>query len=178
MNISREKFGRFDMGGALYIRDLPQLVQANVRYKVGGASGELYYFTASQSSVTIRPVISGYTKLMGFINSPREASFHLYTRLRPDEVPQHDLHAGLFYDAFLYYLLSNSVSIMSIRDEWHSGTVNHQQFVEAMTSHMTVEQAAYSTWSGRRAISNGFCRMKPVSKTEPWQERYEILFMR
>ncbi len=178
MNIAREKFARFDMNGALYIRDLPPEVRPNIRYTIGGASGELYHFTASRSHVTIYPTISGWTKLMGFVNKPDEIGFHLNTHSDPNEKPTHDLHAGIFYDAFLFYLLANSVQVTTIRDEWYRGTTNHSQFVNSLASKKSIEQAAYSTWSGKKALSHGFGRMKPISSMNQQQAKYGLLFMR
>lgn len=178
MYIAREKLNRFNMEGALYIRDLPTEVKSNVRYQIGGASGELYNFTASRSHVTIYPVISDWTKLMGFINRPNEVGFHLNTRVDQNQKPTHDLHAAIFYDAFLFYLLSNSVTVNAVRDEWYSGSTNHNQYVAARSSDKSVDEAAYSTWSGCMAQSNGFKIIKPVTDMETWQEKYELLFMR
>lgn len=171
-------FARFDMSGSLFIRDLPIEVRPNIRYTIGGVSGELYHFTASRSHVTIYPTISGWTKLMGFVNKPDEIGFHLNTHSNPNEKPTHDLHAGIFYDAFLFYLLANSVPVTIIRDEWYSGTTNHTQFANSLASNKSIEQSAYSTWSGRKALSNGFGKMLPVSTMSKHQAKYELLFVR
>lgn len=157
--------------------DFHREVVPGSRHIVGGLSGLTYNFDVDLKSVLIRPTVGSFTKLWGKINDREEISFHLYTRLG-HETPTHDLHAGIFYDAFLAYLIANGNIYNVIRDQWGAGTTNFRQYTELMNEKLSVEQRAFKTWSGKKALLNGFNKVEAVSKTGLGVSQYEFLFYR
>ncbi len=147
------------------------------RHVVGGLSGLSYYFEVDKTSIKIWPTIVSYTKLSGKVNDQDEITFRLYTRLNKEK-PLHDLHAGIFYDAFLAYLIANGHIYNVIRDQWGAGTTNFRQYTESIRDYQNVEQRVFRTWSGKKALQNGFKRVVPVSETGLGVSQYEFLFYR
>lgn len=152
-------------------------VDPGSRHVVGGLSGLSYFFEVDVKSIMIRPTVGNFTKVWGKVNEQDEISFHLYTRLGADK-PVHDLHAGIFYDAFLAYLFANGHYYNILRDQWGAGTTNFRQYTELMNEHLTTEQRVFKTWSGKKALQNGFNKVEAVSKTGLGVSQYEFLFYR
>lgn len=152
-------------------------VEPGSSHVVGGLSGLSYFFDVNTKSVSIRPTTGNYTKLSGKVNDQDEIVFHLYTRFNREK-PVHDLHAGIFYYAFLAFLFENSFENNVIRSTWGEGTTNFRQYTESIKDCQNVEQRVFRTWSGKKALQNGFKRVVPVSETGLGVSQYEFLFYR
>ena len=157
--------------------DFAKEVNPDSRHTIGGISGLSYFFEVDYKSVLIRSTIGDYTKVWGKVNEQDEIAFHLYTRQGKD-VPSHDLHAGIFYDAFLVYLFANEYSYNIIRDQWKPGTTNFRQYTELANEKLSVEQKVFKTWSGKKALQNGFRHVEAVSEIRLGVSQYEFLFYR
>lgn len=157
--------------------DFTEEVNVGSRHTIGGISGLSYSFEVDNKSVLIRPTIGNFAKVWGRINEKEEIVFHLYTRIGK-EVPLHDLHAGIFYDAFLAFLIANGHIYNTIRDQWGAGTTNFRQYTELANERLSVEQKVLKTWSGKKALQHGFRHVEAVSETRLGVGQYEFLFYR
>ena len=62
------------------------------------------------------------------------------------------------FDSFMLRARNDGVSINSVAGEWHIGTdsVNAAQYLKAVESGLSPQQAALSTWTGRIATRHGY----------------------
>jgi hypothetical protein len=133
------------------------------------------YFTETGQSilVTIRPAVVEIIE-----NTPRrfpyglsgrmtegEVDFHVYTR-DTWGVPFPDLFAGAFIRSMLRYFPDNEGVVTSWFSGWNRGSVNYESYQESIGNGMSFDQAAWSTWSGRLAQSQGFSRLESVPEAE------------
>lgn len=168
----------FSMGGLVNLESLPSYIGKSRQYQVTGRnSGDIFTFCASQNQVLISKFKSHTYHLESSVTSNKELCFHLYTRDLWN-VRHPDLDASKFYDASVYYFaIDMGLQIDKILGKWNSGT-NFLAYREAIRSGKTVERAAFSTWSGRKAAEHGYNRLEVVSKTDLSTDRYLFYFVR
>ena len=97
--IDRELFNDFSMNNRLSIGDLPDMIVPNQKYRVQGTKANTYTLIANHKMIGITSNEIRGVRLQAAINVHNQLEWRLYTRIRTDFAPNHDLYAGLFYDA-------------------------------------------------------------------------------
>lgn len=169
MIIEKAKVTNFDMGGRLLFSELPTTINASEKYIVCGRS------TNDKFALCINPlsveIVSEKRKESGYIyrlESSLDARGYLSWKLFTRDLfntRHEDLNANLFYQASMYfYMVTMGLNVERIVAQWNSGT-NFLAYRKAIKEGKSVEQAVFSTWSGRKALEYGYNKVLTVGKT-------------